>query len=66
MILGIQVIDVNRQKPTLKQIILREVIGKIIVFLVMFIGFIWVIWDPKKRGWHDYIGNTFVVKRDQD
>ena len=66
MILGIQVIDVNRQKPTLKQIILREVIGKIIVFLVMFIGFIWVIWDPKKRGWHDYIGNTYVVKRDRD
>ena len=41
-------------------------IGKIIVFLVMFIGFIWVIWDPKKRGWHDYIGNTYVVKRNQD
>ncbi|MEE3248679.1 MAG: RDD family protein [Chloroflexota bacterium] len=66
MILGIQVVDANRQKPTLKQIILREVIGKIIVFLVMFIGFIWVIWDPKKRGWHDYIGNTYVVKRNQD
>ena len=66
MILGIQVVDANRQKPTLKQIILREVIGKIIVFLVMFIGFIWVIWDPKKRGWHDYISNTYVVKRNQD
>ena len=66
MALGIQVVDSNRQKPTLRQIILREVIGKIIVFLVMFIGFIWVIWDPKKRGWHDYIGDTYVVKKERD
>ncbi len=65
MAMGIQIVGADRQKPTLRQIILREVIGKLIVFLVMFIGFIWVIWDPKKRGWHDYIGDTYVVKADR-
>jgi uncharacterized RDD family membrane protein YckC len=31
----------------------------------MFIGFIWVLWDPKKRGWHDYIGGTYVIRRER-
>ena len=66
MILGIQVVDVNRQRPSLRQIIRREVFGKIIVLFVMFIGFIWVIWDPSNRGWHDHIGNTYVVERDPE
>ena len=64
--MGIQVVDASHQRPTIRQIILREVVGKIILFLVMFIGFIWVIWDPKKRGWHDYIANTYVVKKNPD
>ncbi len=63
MLLGLQVVDVNDYRPTLKQILLREVIGKAFVFMVMFVGFLWVLWDPKKRGWHDYIGGTYVIKR---
>lgn len=65
MAMGIQIVGSDHEKPTLRQIILREVIGKLIVFLAMFIGFIWVIWDPQRRGWHDYIGNTYVVRKDQ-
>ena len=57
------VVDGDGHKPSLRQILLREVLGKVIVFLIMFVGFLWVLWDPKKRGWHDYIGGTYVVKR---
>ena len=63
MMLGLQVVDGDGHKPSLRQILLREVLGKVIVFLIMFVGFLWVLWDPKKRGWHDYIGGTYVVKR---
>ena len=66
MMLGLQVVDANDHQPTLKQILLREVLGKIIVFLIMFVGFLWVLWDPKKRGWHDYIGGTYVIKRERN
>ena len=65
MMLGLQIVDANDNRPSLKQILLREVLGKLIVFLVMFIGFIWVLWDPKKRGWHDYIGGTYVIRRER-
>ena len=66
MLLGLQVVDADDHQPSLKQILLREVLGKVIVFLIMFIGFLWVLWDPKKRGWHDYIGGTYVIKRERN
>jgi len=63
MILNIHVVDAEGHKPDLKQVILREVIGKAISALALLMGYLWIIWDPKKRGWHDYIAGTFVVKR---
>ncbi len=26
-----------------------------------FLGFFWVLWDPKRRGWHDKIAGTQVL-----
>jgi uncharacterized RDD family membrane protein YckC len=37
-------------------------IGMIISFVVIFIGVIWVAFDSRKRGWHDMIGGTVVVR----
>jgi uncharacterized RDD family membrane protein YckC len=66
MLLGLQVVNSDDHKPSLRQILLREVLGKVIVFLIMFVGFFWVLWDPKKRGWHDYIGGTYVIKKERN
>ena len=65
-ILGIQVVNLNGEPPSLKQILLREIVGKLFIFFTLFIGFLWIIWEPKRRGWHDYLGNTCVTftKRD--
>lgn len=37
-------------------------IGYIISSIVLLLGFIWVIFDPKKQGWHDKIAKTYVIK----
>ena len=37
-------------------------IGYIPATLVLFIGLIWVAFDPKKQGWHDKMAKTVVVK----
>ena len=26
------------------------------------LGFLWIIWDPKKQGWHDKLAGTVVVR----
>lgn len=44
------------------QAILR-LIGYWINGIVLYIGFIWVFIDARRRGWHDLIAGTVVIKR---
>jgi uncharacterized RDD family membrane protein YckC len=44
------------------QAILR-LIGYWIDGLVLYLGFIWILIDSRKRGWHDLIAGTVVIKR---
>jgi uncharacterized RDD family membrane protein YckC len=37
-------------------------VGLFISFIVIFIGVIWVAFDPNKQGWHDKIAGTYVVR----
>ncbi len=39
-------------------------IGYFISSLVFGLGFLWIIWDSKKQGWHDKIANTVVYETD--
>lgn len=41
---------------------LREIVGKFISFIVILLGFFWMLWDPKKQTWHDKIAGTVVIK----
>ncbi len=62
MALGIAVVDENGQKAGFFKVLIRETIGKIVSGLVLFLGFIWILFDGNRQGWHDKIGGTFVVK----
>ena len=37
-------------------------IGMIISAMVILLGFIWILIDKKRQGWHDKIAGTYVVK----
>jgi len=30
--------------------------------VVLFLGYLWILIDKKKQGWHDKIAGTYVVK----
>ena len=60
-ILNLKVIRTDGSNLDLVQGLLRYV-GLIISFLVIFIGVIWVAFDPNKQGWHDKIAGTYVIK----
>ena len=59
---GIRVVNSNNQVPGMWAALRREIPGKIISALPLLLGFIWVASDPGKRGWHDRIGGTYVIK----
>jgi uncharacterized RDD family membrane protein YckC len=42
---------------------LLRLIGYWINSLVFYIGFIWILIDKRRRGWHDLIASTVVIKR---
>jgi uncharacterized RDD family membrane protein YckC len=48
-------------KLTWGNVILRMV-GWIVSGIVLDIGFIWAAFDSRKRGWHDMIGGTVVIR----
>lgn len=62
MAVGIKVVDSGGSVPGLGTAALREIPGKIISRIVIFVGFLWIIWDVRKQGWHDKIANTYVIR----
>ena len=62
MCLSLKIVDATTlEKPSSKQFIIR-VFAIIISTLPLFLGIIWIAFDPKKQGWHDKIANTLVIK----
>ena len=62
MALGMRVVDESGQKAGFLKVLVRETIGKIVSAIVVFLGFIWILFDGNRQGWHDKIGGTFVVE----
>ena len=61
MVVGIKVIREDGSLPGLGVAGLRETIGKIVSGIALFLGYLWVAFDPKKQGWHDKMAGTVVV-----
>ena len=62
MAVGIKVVNAQGDRPALGVAALREILGKLVSTIVLFVGFLWIDWDREKQGWHDKIAGTHVVK----
>jgi uncharacterized RDD family membrane protein YckC len=60
-ILGIYIMRVDARPFTAKDAAVRHLIGYPLSTLAFFLGFLWVLWDPRQQGWHDKIAGTIVV-----
>jgi uncharacterized RDD family membrane protein YckC len=60
-LLNLKVIKTDGSLLEVSQAFIRW-IGLFVSFLVIFIGVIWVAFDPNKQGWHDKIAGTYVVR----
>ena len=48
-------------KPAPWQLVVRYV-GYYVSLLPLGIGFLWILWDPRKQGWHDKLARTLVIR----
>ena len=63
MLLRIQVVDANGNIPPWYRVIARELAGKFVSEIIIWLGYVWIGFDLRKRGWHDYIGGSYVVRK---
>jgi len=61
MLMNIKIVRSDNTRIKISQALLRY-LGYIVSAAVLFIGFIWVAFDPLKQGFHDKMAETFVVK----
>jgi len=59
-LLGMKVVNEQYGKETASQAMWRFT-WKYLSAFILLLGFIWVIFDPKKQGWHDKLAHTYVI-----
>jgi uncharacterized RDD family membrane protein YckC len=61
-ILGIRVLDADSggALPYVRAFV-RALMSNLSA-LPCFLGYFWMLWDPRKRTWHDIVANTLVVR----
>lgn len=64
MLFGLRVVQTSGEKITPGIAFLRWV-GYIFSALIFYLGFLWIIFDGKKQGWHDKIAGTIVIYRQE-
>ena len=62
MLLSLHVAKENGERAGFFTMLIREVIGKFISSLVLGLGFLWIVLDKEKQGWHDKLMSTYVVQ----
>lgn len=60
-LMKIKVVREDGQKLDYATAVVRY-LGYILSALALCLGYLWVLWDEKKQGWHDKIAKTLVVK----
>jgi uncharacterized RDD family membrane protein YckC len=58
--LGLRVVGIEERTITYRQALLRWV--GMVGFAPILLGFLWVIWSREKRGWHDLLARTWVIR----
>lgn len=63
MVVGARVVGTDGAKLSMGKAILRY-LGYLVSAAVFALGFVWVIFDQKRQGWHDKIAKTMVIMAD--
>ncbi len=61
-LVGIKTICVDGSALGYRTIALRHLLGYPLSLLCVGLGFLWIILNPKQRGWHDKLAGTLIVK----
>ena len=59
--LGIRVIDLARGGPIGPGRAFIRLVGRLVSWLPIYLGYLWMLWDREKQTWHDKMSGSVVV-----
>lgn len=61
-VMGLKVVDVRTGGAIDYSRAFIRSLGRIVATIACLLGYLWIIWDKEKQGWHDKIATTYVVR----
>lgn len=61
LLCGIKIVDKDGKHLNLRYAFFRNYIGYLVSGLLFNLGFVWILVDKERRGWHDQISGSWVV-----
>ena len=65
MLMGLRIVRTDGRRMNLRCALLRY-IGSLLAELQLFLGFLWILVDDRRQGWHDKIAGTYVLYTGHD
>ena len=59
-VMGLRVVRENREPITWRRAFLR-MLGYWVSAIPFFLGYVWILFDQHRQGWHDKMADTYVV-----
>jgi uncharacterized RDD family membrane protein YckC len=59
-LLGLRVVGADRSPISYRRAFLRWL--GLVGFAPVLLGFLWILWSREKRGWHDFLARTWVIR----
>ena len=63
MVISAVIVDARTFGPPSTQQLIGRYLGYYVSTIVLFLGFLWIAFDPRKQGWHDKMANTVVIRK---
>ena len=61
--MGVWIVDATTLQPIGTRRGFVRAIVRLVSEFVLYLGYLWMIWDPKRQTWHDKAVNSIVVKK---
>ena len=61
-LLGLRVVGVGQSSITYRRALLRWIATVGFGFTTLGLSLLWVLWQSEKRGWHDFLARTWVIR----
>lgn len=61
MLFGLRVIRQDGRPLDWLTVLFREGVGRFLAQYVFWLGYVWVAFHPRKKGWHDLVADTYVI-----